>query len=66
MAILLNGEAVDWHEGMTVETLMQERRMTFPLKNVSLNGKLIRRTDYAQTPVRDGDQVDVIHMISGG
>jgi sulfur carrier protein len=66
MAILLNGERTEWREGTTVESLIQEKKFTFPLKNVVLNGRRIARTDYAQTPIQDGDTIDIIHMISGG
>jgi len=51
---------------LTVDELLKEKNFTFKLLVVKINGKLIKRTEYKTTTVHDGDNVAVIHMISGG
>jgi len=66
MAIKVNGEDHPWHEALTVERLMEEKKYSFPLKIVTINGLHIPRDEYATTAIADGDEVGVIHMMSGG
>ncbi len=66
MPITVNGEQKDWREGLTLAELMEDLRFTFPLKIVAINGQGVPRDAYETTILRDGDQVQVIHMMSGG
>ena len=38
----------------------------FPLLIVQVNGALVDRAAYETTVVRDGDEVDLHHLVSGG
>jgi thiamine biosynthesis protein ThiS len=33
---------------------------------IKINGSLIKKEDYDKAVIKDGDNVDVIHLISGG
>jgi thiamine biosynthesis protein ThiS len=33
---------------------------------VELNRQIVRRPDLAQTPLRDGDRVELVHFVGGG
>jgi thiamine biosynthesis protein ThiS len=64
--ITLNGRNVDWESGLTVAGLIKKMNYIFPQIFVTINGDLIKRDDYDITPVSDGDEVEIIHMIAGG
>lgn len=64
--ITVNGEPVEWREGMTVRDILRERKYSFPLLIVRIDGRLVERTAYDSTPVPDGSEVDVLHLMSGG
>lgn len=65
--ITVNGDKLDWHEGMTVQDVLDAKRYTFRLISVWIDGSAVpRREDYPVTRVPDGSEVQVIHMISGG
>ncbi|AOT68204.1 sulfur carrier protein ThiS [Geosporobacter ferrireducens] len=64
--IKVNGRDSDWEENLTVEKLLQNKRYTYPKIIVRINGELINREEYASTPIRDGDDVKVIHLLAGG
>ena len=64
--ITLNKQKSEWHEGMTVQSLLDEKKYTFRMIVVKINGKVIPKKEYATYPIHDGDNVDAIHLISGG
>ncbi len=51
---------------MTVSSLLEKCRYTFPLIIVKINGTLVPRREFDQHRVADGDSVDAIHLMSGG
>ncbi|HDQ93555.1 MAG TPA: sulfur carrier protein ThiS [Synergistetes bacterium] len=64
--ITVNGETMDWSEGMTVRDILEIKRYVFPLLSVWLDGVAIPRDSFDTTTVPDRANVQVIHMISGG
>jgi thiamine biosynthesis protein ThiS len=51
---------------LTVPELLQKKNFTFKMLIVKINGILIKKTDFETTRIKDGDQVEVLHLISGG
>jgi sulfur carrier protein len=51
---------------ISVKDLLAEKAYVFPLIVVRVNGKLVKKQDYAATQVREGDTVDAFHLTSGG
>ncbi len=66
MALTVNGEPHAWREGLTVEALLKEKTFTFPLKVVVVNKRIVKRDEQASMLLRDGDVVEVVHLIGGG
>jgi sulfur carrier protein len=64
--LIVNGEPLDYEEGMTVADVLARRNYIFRMLAIWVNGVFVPRTEYAATPVPDGAEVQVIHMISGG
>lgn len=64
--IKVNGEPLDHRAGMTVRDVLAARNFIFPLLIVRLDGVTVPRDHYAATPVADGTDVQVIHLMSGG
>jgi len=57
---------IEWEEGMTVDRLLERCKFTFDLIIVNVNGKVIPKEEYQTYPIKDGDEVRVIHLIAGG
>jgi len=51
---------------LTVSELLKVKNFTFKMLIVKINGKLINKTEYDTAEIADGDDVQVIHLISGG
>lgn len=64
--IIVNGNTIDWEEGMTVRRVLVKMNYTFRMIIVRVNGALIRKEDYDSAPVPPGASVSVYHLISGG
>lgn len=64
--ITVNGKKIPFEEGLTVEDLLKRCRYTFPLIVVRVNGELVRKDAYRRFPIRDGDEIQAMHMMGGG
>jgi thiamine biosynthesis protein ThiS len=64
--IRINDDKIKWRDGMTVRDAMNEMRFTFPLVVVSVNGVIIPPDELDSHLLKDGDEVMVLHLTSGG
>jgi len=64
--ITVNGETMEWEEGLTVQDIIELKKYTFPLLAVWINDTPVPRENFGSTKVPDGAKVQIIHMISGG
>ncbi|MDD4603917.1 MAG: sulfur carrier protein ThiS [Bacteroidales bacterium] len=51
---------------LTVSELLKVKNFTFKMLVVKINGKLINKPEYETATVKEGDDVQVLHLISGG
>jgi sulfur carrier protein len=51
---------------ISVRDLLVVQKFTFKMLIIKINGTLVKKEEYETTIIRDGDKVDVIHLISGG
>jgi len=67
MEILLNNrkERID-REEITLADLILHKNYTFKLLVTKVNGRLVKKDERHNFIIRDGDDVHVLHMISGG
>ena len=67
MKIILNNnpESFD-RDQCTVEELLKLKNFTFKLLIIKINGNLVKKEEYTTALVQDGDDVNVLHLISGG
>ena len=51
---------------ITVSELLKHKNFTFKMLVIKINGILIKKSEYDGTVIREGDDVNVLHLISGG
>ena len=67
MKIILNNNNESFEsEKLTIRELLKIKNFTFKMLVIKINGTLVKKTDYDSTIVKDGDDVKVLHLISGG
>jgi thiamine biosynthesis protein ThiS len=67
MKILLNKrEEVFDTESLTVSEMLQLKKFSFRMRIIKINGILIPKGDYDSTVIKDGDEVQMLYLMSGG
>ena len=67
MKIILNNRAEEFEAGrLSVTDLLEQKKFTFKMRIVKINGKLVKKEDYNSTIINEGDKVDMIYLMSGG
>ncbi|MEW6197515.1 MAG: sulfur carrier protein ThiS [Planctomycetota bacterium] len=66
MQIVVNGETQRLDVGATVADLVRVLQLVPERVAVELNGQLVRRAIHAETPLRDGDRVEIVTLVGGG
>ena len=67
MTIRLNGETAELPgDALSVRAVLVAKGWSFPLIIVKINGKLAARDEWNTALVSDGDEMEAIHLVSGG
>lgn len=66
MKISINKEEMTVSGPVTLAQLLTERGVTCPGIAVAIDGKVVRRADWAATPLSDGMEITVISAVCGG
>jgi thiamine biosynthesis protein ThiS len=69
MEIVLNGQPRQVNldpETATVDALTAVLGMKADRIAIERNGEIVRRDDWAATPVRSGDRFEIVHFVGGG
>lgn len=64
--ISLNGERRGWPAPQSVEHMLVDLGMDGRLVAVELNRLVVKRSRFAETLVRDGDEVEIVSFVGGG
>ncbi len=67
MNITLNNRSEVFEKDiLTISEILKLKNYTFKMMVIKINGKLIKKGQYNDAEVVNGDDVQIIHMISGG
>jgi thiamine biosynthesis protein ThiS len=66
LAITLNGEPRDIPGPVTLDGLLRHLGLDPRMVVVELNRDIVRRPKLAETPLADGDTVELVHFVGGG
>jgi len=67
MIVQLNGKKVELAEEITtVRALLASYSLQEKIVVVERNGDIIDRSLYEQTPIADGDRIEIVHFVGGG
>ena len=65
MNVTVNGEPRDLPEGETIRSLVTRYNLTPDKVAIELNRRLLRSDRY-DTPLKDGDEVEIVTFVGGG
>jgi sulfur carrier protein len=66
MKIQVNGQPREVGDGSTVANLLGELGLTQPHVAVELNLEVVPRAQHGETPLHEGDRLEVVTLVGGG
>lgn len=66
MRVLVNGEAMEVPEGVSVDGLLERLKVKREFTAVALNREITPKAQYADTQLKDGDRVEIVRPMGGG
>ena len=67
MKLVVNGKDSTFSEGLTVSELLVAQKVKMPeLVSVELNDQILKRTEFEQKTLADGDKVEFLYFMGGG
>ena len=66
MQIEVNGERRDVPDSVTLSGLVLHLSLAPERLAIELNQRVVRRADWPETTLRDGDRVEIVHFVGGG
>ena len=64
--VRLNGKERDVDAAHTVRSLLESLELHPALVVVELNKEILARDAFGATPVREGDNLELVHFVGGG
>jgi len=64
--IFVNGESRRIAPGATVSSLLRELSLPETRVAVERNRALVRKTEFAGTPLGEGDRIEIVTFVGGG
>ena len=62
----INGVEKEFADELTLADLIQQLGMKSDRVAVELNREIVSRAQWADTPLRDGDRLEIVHFVGGG
>ena len=66
MNVMVNGEARELAAGTSIQTLLDTLGFDGTTLVVQKNDDIIEQADYVDTPLNDGDQIELVRFVGGG
>jgi len=66
MQLVINGQEKELTSSGTITQMLKELDITGSHIAVALNFQVVPRAQYDQTPLNEGDQVEIVHAVGGG
>lgn len=67
MNIILNNNPESFEKNeMSISEILQVKNFVFKMLVIKVNDKIVRKDEYDNTFVKEGDNVVILHLVSGG
>ncbi len=67
MKIILNNREEEFDKDfLTVSEMLELKKFSFRMRIIKINGELISKEKYDSAEIKDGDNVQMLYLMSGG
>ncbi len=66
MQLIMNGDVRDVEDAPTLGAFLAARNLNAKMVVVERNGEIVPRGQYDETPLQNGDVLEIVQMMAGG
>ncbi len=66
MQVIINGEAREVTEGLSLPALVEQLGMKSERVAIELNRDIVPRQRWPETILKEGDRLEIVHFVGGG
>lgn len=66
MRLQINGQAQELPSGLNVTSLVEYLELRPERVAIELNKQIVKRNLWKETPLNDGDVLEIVHFVGGG
>jgi thiamine biosynthesis protein ThiS len=66
LRIEVNGESREVEQGTTLAELVNQLALVPARLAIERNREVVRRADWPQTELSEGDRIEIVHFVGGG
>ncbi len=67
MRLTVNGKDIEFDVELTIKELLAEQNVKMPdMVSVELNGQILKRSQFENTTLNEGDKVEFLYFMGGG
>ena len=66
MKLQINGEVRDFTSPLSLASLVEQLGMKQDRVAIELNRNIVPREQWAETPLGEGDRLEIVHFVGGG
>lgn len=66
MHVFVNGENKEFSDALSLEQLVNELVLPGLRIAIEVNGRVVRRVNWIETTLNEGDRVEIVHFVGGG
>ena len=64
--LMVNGKRRDVEQPESLLALLEQIGVDPRIVAVERNGEIVKRTRFGETPIAEGDQLEIVRMVGGG
>ncbi len=66
MHLFINGDEKSFADSLSLAQLIEQLGMKGDRVAVELNREIVSRAQWAETTLKDGDRLEIVHFVGGG
>ncbi len=66
MQIILNGEKKEFSEPLSLQKLVEDLQLNQQRVAIELNHLIVKRKDWPEVLLQEGDKLEIVHFVGGG
>ena len=66
MKLIINSKECEEKEGITVGKLLEKFGLDATRVAVELNAAIVKKADYPETGLKEGDKLEIVQFVGGG